>query len=213
MCKVRSLKFIFSLYQRSKLNLVDLVGSDQVWKSSVNGQQLSEAKFINSSLHHLESVIIALQKFNGRSLRNSSRKKQTGKFSLRSSSATLIGATNVDVVPKPKLNEKLMSASAVELGRGRHRILSADCGPVHVPYRNSLLTMVLQDSLGESSLSCIYTKTYMGGRGGGEEKPGSKGAGKSLEAEEESTGSWFSKLTAGSLWRQKKRVREAGFPS
>jgi len=47
---------------RSKLHLVDLAGSERAWKSGIEGQQLSEAKYINLSLHYLESVIIALQK-------------------------------------------------------------------------------------------------------------------------------------------------------
>ena len=46
---------------RSKLHLVDLAGSERVSKTGVHGQQLTEAKSINLSLHHLETVIIALQ--------------------------------------------------------------------------------------------------------------------------------------------------------
>ena len=45
----------------SKLHLVDLAGSERVSKTGVDGQQLTEAKSINLSLHHLETVIIALQ--------------------------------------------------------------------------------------------------------------------------------------------------------
>ena len=42
--------------------MVDLAGSERVSKTGTIGVQLSEAKHINLSLHHLESVIIALQK-------------------------------------------------------------------------------------------------------------------------------------------------------
>lgn len=125
--------------------MVDLAGSEKVSKPSSDEQQLGEAKFVNQSLHHLESVIIALQKFNVKSLRNCSQKKQTGKCSNRCSSATLQGTRSVDGISRPRLNVRLMSASAVELGNGKN---TADHEPVHVPYRNSLLTMVLQDSLG-----------------------------------------------------------------
>ena len=145
----RSLLFIFSLYQRSKMNFVDLAGSERVQKLNADGQQLSEAKFFNLSLHHLESVIIALQKFNVRSLRSCSRKKQSAKFSKCSSSATLREKRSEDTIHKQQLNERLISASATELGRGRHAGVGTDYEPVHVPYRNSLLTMVLKDSLGE----------------------------------------------------------------
>lgn len=43
--------------QRSKLHLVDLAGSDRVSKTGLNGQLLTEAKYINLSLHYLEQVI------------------------------------------------------------------------------------------------------------------------------------------------------------
>uniref|UniRef100_A0A3Q1G3C2 Kinesin family member 6 n=1 Tax=Acanthochromis polyacanthus TaxID=80966 RepID=A0A3Q1G3C2_9TELE len=70
--------------RRSKLHLVDLAGSDRVSKTGLDGQLLTEAKYINLSLHYLEQVIIAL-------------------------------------------SEKNRS---------------------HIPYRNSMLTSVLRDSLG-----------------------------------------------------------------
>jgi len=38
-----------------------LAGSERVAKTRVLGHQLNEAKKINLSLHHLESVIVALQ--------------------------------------------------------------------------------------------------------------------------------------------------------
>lgn len=41
---------------RSKLHLVDLAGSDRVSKTGLNGQLLTEAKYINLSLHYLEQV-------------------------------------------------------------------------------------------------------------------------------------------------------------
>ncbi|XP_028251452.1 kinesin-like protein KIF6 [Parambassis ranga] len=50
--------------RRSKLHLVDLAGSDRVSKTGLNGQLLTEAKFINLSLHYLEQVIIALSEKN-----------------------------------------------------------------------------------------------------------------------------------------------------
>ena len=71
----------------SKLNLVDLSGSERVSKTQVDGQILKEACHINLSLHYLEFVITRLNK----------KKKQ-----------------NQDI---------------------------------HVPYRNSLMTMVLKDRL------------------------------------------------------------------
>lgn len=46
--------------RRSKLHLVDLAGSDRVSKTGLNGQLLTEAKFINRSLHYLEQVMRTL---------------------------------------------------------------------------------------------------------------------------------------------------------
>ncbi|KAM9842981.1 kinesin-like protein KIF6 [Aulostomus maculatus] len=76
---------------RSKLHLVDLAGSDRVSKTGLNGQLLTEAKYINLSLHYLEQVIIAL-------------------------------------------SEKNRS---------------------HIPYRNSMLTSVLRDSLGGNCMTTM----------------------------------------------------------
>lgn len=42
--------------RRSKLHLVDLAGSERVGKTGVCGQLLTEAKYINLSLHYLEQV-------------------------------------------------------------------------------------------------------------------------------------------------------------
>uniref|UniRef100_A0A3P8UDZ2 Kinesin family member 6 n=1 Tax=Cynoglossus semilaevis TaxID=244447 RepID=A0A3P8UDZ2_CYNSE len=77
--------------RRSKLHLVDLAGSDRVSKTGLYGQQLTEAKYINLSLHYLEQVIIAL-------------------------------------------SEKNRS---------------------HIPYRNSMLTSVLRDSLGGNCMTTM----------------------------------------------------------
>eukprot|EP01083_Nonionella_stella_P054926 144963_1 len=47
--------------RNSKLHFVDLAGSERVSKTGVSGRILEEVKFINSSLHHLARVIVALQ--------------------------------------------------------------------------------------------------------------------------------------------------------
>ncbi|XP_036398153.1 kinesin-like protein KIF6 [Megalops cyprinoides] len=80
-----------STLRRSKLHLVDLAGSERVGKTGVGGQLLTEAKYINLSLHFLEQVIIAL-------------------------------------------SEKNRS---------------------HIPYRNSMMTSVLRDSLGGNCMTTM----------------------------------------------------------
>ena len=46
--------------RKAKLHLVDLAGSERVGKSGAVGTSLKEAQHINSSLHYLELVIVAL---------------------------------------------------------------------------------------------------------------------------------------------------------
>lgn len=78
----------------SKMNLIDLAGSERVGKSGAHGQQLTEAKSINRSLAVLGRVISAL----------------------------------VERQRRPS---------------------------VHIPYRDSRLTFLLQESLGGNSRTCI----------------------------------------------------------
>ncbi|XP_072189885.1 kinesin-like protein KIF6 [Excalfactoria chinensis] len=77
--------------RHSKLHLVDLAGSERVAKSGVGGHLLTEAKYINLSLHYLEQVIIAL----------------------------------------------------------------AEKNRSHIPYRNSMMTSVLRDSLGGNCMTTM----------------------------------------------------------
>ncbi|OBS76550.1 hypothetical protein A6R68_16998 [Neotoma lepida] len=77
--------------RHAKLHLVDLAGSERVGKTGVGGLLLTEAKYINLSLHYLEQVIIAL-----------SEKNRT-----------------------------------------------------HIPYRNSMMTSVLRDSLGGNCMTTM----------------------------------------------------------
>lgn len=76
------------MIRKSKIHLVDLAGSERVSKTQAGGTLLKESKYINSSLHFLEMVIVALQ----------------------------------------------------ERSQGTARS--------HIPYRNSMMTSVLRDSLG-----------------------------------------------------------------
>ncbi|RUS78390.1 hypothetical protein EGW08_013838 [Elysia chlorotica] len=83
--------------RRAKLHLVDLAGSERVSKTGVNGTLLTEAKYINLSLHYLEQVIIALSEKNRQ----------------------------------------------------------------HVPYRNSMMTSVLRDSLGGNCMTSMIATCSM----------------------------------------------------
>ncbi|CAF0834221.1 unnamed protein product [Brachionus calyciflorus] len=77
--------------RKAKLHLVDLAGSERIGKTNANGILLTEAKYINLSLHYLEQVIVAL----------------------------------------------------------------AEKNRTHVPYRNSMMTSVLRDSLGGNCMTTM----------------------------------------------------------
>ncbi|NWV73369.1 KIF6 protein, partial [Dasyornis broadbenti] len=83
--------------RRSKLHLVDLAGSERVGKTGIGGHLLTEAKYINLSLHYLEQVIIAL----------------------------------------------------------------AEKNRSHIPYRNSMMTSVLRDSLGGNCMTTMIATLAM----------------------------------------------------
>ncbi|XP_071963656.1 kinesin-like protein KIF6 [Antedon mediterranea] len=77
--------------RKAKVHLVDLAGSERIGKTGVGGTLLTEAKYINLSLHYLEQVIVAL----------SEKSRQ------------------------------------------------------HIPYRNSMMTSVLRDSLGGNCMTTM----------------------------------------------------------
>ncbi|NXI78475.1 KIF6 protein, partial [Rhipidura dahli] len=83
--------------RHSKLHLVDLAGSERVAKTGIGGHLLTEAKYINLSLHYLEQVIIAL----------------------------------------------------------------AEKNRSHIPYRNSMMTSVLRDSLGGNCMTTMIATLSM----------------------------------------------------
>ncbi|XP_053829863.1 kinesin-like protein KIF6 isoform X2 [Vidua macroura] len=86
-----------AVIRRSKLHLVDLAGSERVAKTGIGGHLLTEAKYINLSLHYLEQVIIAL----------------------------------------------------------------AEKNRSHIPYRNSMMTSVLRDSLGGNCMTTMIAMLAM----------------------------------------------------
>jgi kinesin family protein 6/9 len=99
--------------RRSKFNLVDLAGSERVHKTQAEGRLLSEAKFINLSLHYLEQV-------------------------TRCVSPCTIGSAHPSGLLVLRRVVRWAAQCIVSLSEKR----------THIPYRNSMMTGVLRDSLG-----------------------------------------------------------------
>ena len=107
-------------------------------KTGADGRVLREAKHINLSLHHLEHVIVTLQQLSGRqnsTPRHGSRGGSTPRPSR--SPGNSVGKAFLSPASSDDNLHNLALLPAVE---------KEEKG--HVPYRNSMLTMVLKDSLG-----------------------------------------------------------------
>ncbi|XP_013389271.1 kinesin-like protein KIF16B isoform X2 [Lingula anatina] len=136
---------------KSKLHLVDLAGSERVAKTGVSGLQLTEAKYINLSLHYLEGVIIALQK-----------EAQGGSQGpMRSHSSYGTPANRNHPYTSPRKSRNASWVSSIYSGYGGRPSTSDGRYSTHVPYRNSLLTMMLRDSLGGNCLTVMIATLSM----------------------------------------------------
>ena len=107
------------------INLVDLAGSERASKSGAAGELLKEGGSINKSLSALGMVVNALAKQN-RAAKRQLLQRPAGDGTAK--------------VRRPAGDGKADVATAVS---------------VHVPYRDSKLTRVLQDSLGGNSITVM----------------------------------------------------------
>ena len=144
----------------AKVHLVDLAGSERVSKTRVVGTVLSEAKHINLSLHFLEQVIISLQVTFGNQVAAycASHLAAGGYLSsvislnptaahlsfhaewIHRHASFLPGHLTVCSLPACKNR----SWHSVCVGQER----DGAQGRAHIPFRNSMLTTALRDSLG-----------------------------------------------------------------
>mmetsp|Transcript_235 Transcript_235/g.997 ORF Transcript_235/g.997 Transcript_235/m.997 type:complete len:858 (-) Transcript_235:34-2607(-) len=141
----------------AKLNLVDLAGSERVKKTSVSGQQLKEANFINRSLTFLEQTVNALARFGQDTVPNP-------KVNVRKP-----GWNNDTTLPENAQNlasKQAASKQSAAIRSGLEGTLRRTATPApievdpHVSARQSKLTHILRDSLGGNCrttlIACLW---------------------------------------------------------
>uniref|UniRef100_A0A9I9DNE2 Kinesin motor domain-containing protein n=1 Tax=Cucumis melo TaxID=3656 RepID=A0A9I9DNE2_CUCME len=122
----------------ARLNLVDLAGSERQKSSGAEGDRLKEAANINKSLSTLGSIDHRIE-------RNLNYKSDIGDLA----SILRFPVLQIDTMllsPISALFCSLVIMSLVDLAHGKHR---------HIPYRDSRLTFLLQDSLGGNSKTTV----------------------------------------------------------
>ena len=141
---------------RGKLNVVDLAGSERMYKTKNSQRMMSEARAINLSLHYLEQVIITLKDVRDTQEEEMSRKGRSkgGKrgrvsdasrhsfASSSSSSSSSVSDSQHPASPSSSSPSSLLQATTTNHKR-------------YIPYRNSILTSMLRDSLGGNCRTCF----------------------------------------------------------
>ena len=129
---------------RATLNLVDLAGSERAHKSGAEGAALKEGGSINKSLSALGMVVNALaEKSRVAATRPRSRQPRRPRAEEASSKE--------ERSPKEGGKDSGGKDSGGKDSGGKE----AASKPIHIPYRDSKLTRVLQDSLGGNSITVM----------------------------------------------------------
>ena len=120
----------------SKFSLIDLAGSERLSDKEKNPERTEEAKFINKSLSALGNVVAALRTTNqtAKPDKPPAARSKPGSFYSNGGSNARFRANSL--IPNEPLPTKKRSAMVK-----------------HVPYRDSKLTHILKDSLGNNSFT------------------------------------------------------------
>ena len=166
----------------SKICMVDLAGSERVAQTGTKGDRLREAKNINKSLATLCDVIRALAEISAREQQqqqSSSSMQQQPPFASSSMSPGSGAMSSLNASPLSSAGGLSAGGGATPSplggggGGGGSFFANGGCGGsnssngggggggstllagVHVPYRNSLLTWLLKDSLGGNAKTTV----------------------------------------------------------
>eukprot|EP01038_Epipyxis_sp_PR26KG_P005059 gene5059-7061_t len=133
----------------SKLHIIDLAGSEMARKTDATGVRFSEAKHINKSLSALGNVIFALSSVNQSTITNelieipNKRDNQNIPMKRRS----------ISFNPLPIQSENSEKKYPTTTNTTSRKI--AVMPKLHIPYRDSKLTRLLQNSLGGNAKTII----------------------------------------------------------
>lgn len=144
----------------SVLTLVDLAGSERVSHTGAEGARLQEAKKINLSLTLLGTVIQRLVALNEASTTHgsSSSKKKNDRPSPSSFRTPRPGSETQKNSIAPLPNGSATGTSTPTTARSNTNngsIVVPNSSAIHIPYRDSKLTQLLQDCFGGNSVTFL----------------------------------------------------------
>jgi kinesin family member 6/9 len=134
---------------KGKINVVDLAGSERMYKGRNSVGTMKEARAINLSLHYLEQVIIFLKDARDTQIARNVTSKRSSKDGDKrySDGGALQPQIKVDKSRSPQHSISCSTDLEIVSTSGKEAV-SSSAAKCHIPYRNSVLTSILRDSLG-----------------------------------------------------------------